>query len=241
MSIRTRHNLLYLLVFGIAMGFLEAIVVVYLRAQYYPDGFSFPMAVISMDIYAAELVRELCTIVMLLAVAFICGQNRLQRLSYFFYSFAIWDIFYYVGLKAFLDWPPSLLTWDILFLIPVPWLGPLLAPLLCSLTMIVFSLIVLHVLDEQADFTFRIRDWVLLISGAVVVFITFIWDYTAILISNDLIFEFFSLSESQQFRYIITSYVPVYYNWPLFIFGMILIYIPIFAIFRRFLISSEVD
>jgi len=118
------------------MGFLEAIVVVYLRALYYPRGFDFPMAAMPRPIYVAELVRELCTIVMLLSVAFLVGRSRLQRFAVFLFSFVVWDVAYYAGLKAFLDWPASLQTWDVLFLIPVPWFGPVLSPLLYCTAML---------------------------------------------------------------------------------------------------------
>lgn len=131
-----RGTVFWLTAFGVAMGFLEAIVVVYLRALYYPRGFDFPMAAMPRPIYVAELVRELCTIVMLLSVAFLVGRSRLQRFAVFLFSFVVWDVAYYVGLKVFLDWPDSLHTWDVLFLIPVPWFGPVLSPLLYCTAML---------------------------------------------------------------------------------------------------------
>ena len=61
---------------------------------------------------------------MLLAVAYIAGGNGPQRFGYFLLSFGIWDVFYYVFLKVLIGWPESLLTWDVLFLIPLTWVGP---------------------------------------------------------------------------------------------------------------------
>lgn len=233
MNTKVKHKLLYIFIFTIAMGLLEAIVVVYLRTIYYPDGFIFPLVIISKEIYTAELLREICTIVMLFLIAFICGQNKLQRLSYFFYGFAIWDVFYYVGLKILLNWPPSLLTWDILFLIPVTWLGPVLAPIICSMTMIVYSLTILYFQNRQPDFRLKFREWLLIIIGTVLVFITFIWDYCEIIISNNLVFEFLPLLENDQFRNIISTHIPDYYNWPLFTIGMVIIYISLFFMLKR--------
>ena len=37
------HPRTALLLYAVAMGYLEAAVVVYLRAIYYPEGFSFPL------------------------------------------------------------------------------------------------------------------------------------------------------------------------------------------------------
>jgi hypothetical protein len=96
-----------------------------------------------------EITREFSTLLMLFSVAWISGRNFLQQLSVFLFLFGIWDIFYYVALKIFLDWPGSFLTWDLLFLIPITWLGPVLAPVICSVVMIltafIFSGIILFV------------------------------------------------------------------------------------------------
>ncbi len=89
--------------FSIAMGALEAIVVVYLREIYYPQGFEFPLILLSPKIFFVECLRELSTIVMLIMVGVIAGKNSLQRFSYFLFAFAVWDIFYYVWLKVLLN------------------------------------------------------------------------------------------------------------------------------------------
>jgi membrane protein implicated in regulation of membrane protease activity len=57
--------------------------------------------------------------------------------------FAIWDIFYYIFLWLLIGWPESFFTWDILFLLPVTWVGPVLAPVINSLTMIVLAGLIL--------------------------------------------------------------------------------------------------
>ena len=241
MKNNVKKNLSLLLLFGVGMGFLEAIVVFYLRYIYYPNGFTFPLVIMSEKIFLAELIREICTIIMLFSISFIAGKNRLQILAYFFYSFAIWDIFYYIALKLFLNWPPSLLTWDVLFLIPITWLGPIIAPIICSFTMIIFSLVILFMQDRIIDFKVTKIEWILLCLGCLIIFITFIWDYLNILISNNLLREYFSLKQTDILENIVLTYIPSHYNWTLFIIGIICIYFSIFLILRKsFFIKSAI-
>jgi len=87
-------------------------------------------------------VREAATLVMLLAVGGIAGRTRTTRLGYTAMAFGIWDIFYYVFLKIIYDWPKSLFDWDILFLIPLPWWGPVIAPVSIAVLMIVWGTLV---------------------------------------------------------------------------------------------------
>src|SRR5439155_20278960 len=115
-------------IYGVAMGVLEAALVIYLRRLYFPGGFHFPLWVAETEVAIIELWRETATILMLIAVGALAGRNRGERFAYFLYAFGIWDLVYYVFLKLAIDWPSSLLTWDILFLLPVPWFGPILTP-----------------------------------------------------------------------------------------------------------------
>jgi hypothetical protein len=119
---------LALLVYGVAMGYLEAAVVVYLRRIYYPEGFGFPLAPMEREILLVELGRELATLVMIAAVAYLAARSLWQALLGFCLVFGVWDLAYYGGLKLVLGWPGDLLEPDILFLIPWVWIGPVLAP-----------------------------------------------------------------------------------------------------------------
>ncbi|EIF51291.1 hypothetical protein [Sulfurovum sp. AR] len=126
-------QLLWLTIWGVVFGYMEAAVVVYLRDIYYPEGFSFPLVIIEDRILLTELLREAATL-LLIWVTVSLAYNRLQsRFAAFFLLFGLWDIFYYIFLKLLLDWPESLNTWDILFLIPAPWVGPVWAPVLVSI------------------------------------------------------------------------------------------------------------
>lgn len=126
--------------FGISMAFFEAAVVVYLRALYYPYGFEFPLVTMPPDILVVELGREMASLLMLFSVAWSSGRRLPQRWGGFLYLFGLWDLGYYLFLYLFLHWPPTLLTWDILFLIPIPWVAPVLAPMLAALSLVVMGL-----------------------------------------------------------------------------------------------------
>ncbi len=145
------------------MGILEAIVVVYLRRIYYPDGFGFPLAAIEPTLLRAELIREAMTLVMLALIGWMAAEDRWSRLLAFTFAFGIWDIAYYAGLKLFLDWPVRLLDPDILFLIPSVWIGPVLAPLLVAAAWTAAGLM-LH-RRRYTDLAWGGREWAALILG----------------------------------------------------------------------------
>src|SRR4051812_35804258 len=122
----------WLTIFSVAMGYLEGAVVIYLRKLYYPEGFSFPLKVMDASTGAVEFLREAATLFMFLSVAALCGKNLKERFAWFCFCFGVWDLVYYAVLKLALNWPLSWFEWDILFLIPVPWVGPVLAPCIVS-------------------------------------------------------------------------------------------------------------
>lgn len=128
-------------ILGVALGYLEAIVVVYLRRILPPLPWEmrsiaeFNDLLRSHGVLFLEQTREVSAIVILLMVALLMGRRRLERLAIFLWVFAIWDIFYYIWLKVLTGWPPSLATIDCLFLIPGPWFAPVFVPLLASLVM----------------------------------------------------------------------------------------------------------
>jgi len=89
---------------------------------------------------AVEVGRELATLVMIAAVGWIAGSRGLERLAWAAVVFGTWDLVYYAGLRVAIGWPPSLDTWDVLFLVPTPWVGPVWAPLVVSLALVVSGL-----------------------------------------------------------------------------------------------------
>ena len=137
------ERIIIITLFAVAMGFLESAVVVYLRELYYPEGFSFPLTNLADHILITELFREIATMVMLVTVSMLAARKWNIRFAWFIYMFAIWDIFYYIFLWLLIGWPESLLTWDILFMIPTTWVGPVIAPVINSLTMILLASLIL--------------------------------------------------------------------------------------------------
>lgn len=129
-----------LAVFGIAMAHFEGVVVVYLRkALGMLDSESnkesvekFPKRYLNI-----EMTREAATIIMLVAIAFLVGNTWLERGIFFLWTFAFWDLFYYLSLYILIRWPPTLKTIDVLFLIPVPWIAPVWFPIGVSLSTII--------------------------------------------------------------------------------------------------------
>lgn len=225
--------LLWVLIYSIAMGFLEAVVVVYLRDIYYPSGFKFPLMIIPDETIRIEILREFCTLLMIIAIAFITGKNKMEIFSYFLFSFAVWDLAYYAGLKLILNWPASFFTWDILFLIPIPWIGPVLAPVASSISMIILSLLFLFIQKKNAAVKIKVLEWVLIYLGALLIFVSFIWDYSKIIIDNGLLKNIFSLKQSS-FIEISQRYIPSYFHWDIFLLGIFSIYLSILIILKRY-------
>lgn len=159
------------------MAYVESAVVVYLRALYYPHGFAVPLAPIPPAMAAVEIGREAATLAMLLGVAMLAGTQRWERCLAFCVSFGVWDLFYYVWLRVLLGWPPSLLTWDVLFLIPVPWIGPVLAPVLVSVALVVGGVLLLRRGTRGEPYTFALPLQVLLLAGALLVLASFMLDF----------------------------------------------------------------
>jgi len=137
---RRSERWLVVVVFAAAMAWVESAVVFYLRTMVDRIEPHQPMPLpLATGFGRAELVREAATIIMLLAVGILAGRTWRTRLGYFAVAFGVWDIFYYVFLKVICGWPRSLLDWDVLFLIPMPWWGPVLAPALIALLMVLWG------------------------------------------------------------------------------------------------------
>lgn len=169
-----------LLLYAVAMAYVEAAVVVYLRAIYYPRGFTFPLAPMPPEMTGIEIGRETATLLMLLGVAMLAGAGRRERFLAFFVSFGVWDLFYYVWLWVFLRWPPSLLTWDILFLIPVPWIGPVLAPVIVSLVLVAGGVALLRLEGTARAAQFSGGVIVLALVGALLILASFTRDFEVV-------------------------------------------------------------
>ncbi len=167
-------QLIWLTLWGAAFGYIEAAVVVYLREIYYPEGFAFPLVMIEDRILIIEIVREAATLLLIWATASLTYNRVQSRFSAFFILFGVWDIFYYIFLKVLLHWPESMQTWDILFLIPAPWVGPVWAPILVSIGFIYAGTTLLFHHQKNRFFHFDKRFILLELISALLIIISFI-------------------------------------------------------------------
>jgi hypothetical protein len=219
-------------IFAISMGFLETSVVVYLRALLYPGGFSFPLFPIPHTLAITEISREAATLIMLIGIGYLSGRSGISRFAYFLYSFAIWDIFYYIFLKVLLNWPENLMTWDILFLIPITWVGPVLSPIIVAITMAIFSLIILYFDSKCINVKIRWIEWSLLITGSLITILAFTWDYSSFILEHYKFSEIWSLPTDDMFN-LAMKYIPRKFNWLLFIIGELTILLAIVLFYLK--------
>jgi len=184
-----KKNILLILILLIAFAYIESAVVIYLRSLYYPDGFPFPLQSFNNSHLLIELGREVSTIIMLIGLGYIVGKNFLQRFALFMFAFGVWDIFYYIWLKVFINWPESFFSWDILFLIPFPWLGPVLSPILVSSCLIISSLIILIFEDQEYQLSFSTLEWISVIFVGIIIIFTYLQD-SLVSINQNVVFNY---------------------------------------------------
>jgi len=199
-------------IFAVAMAYIEAAVVLYLRVlvnqmdPYPPNPSTVPAWLIP-----TEIAREAATLTLLLAVGWLAGRTWRSRLGCFLIAFGVWDLFYYVFLRLLTGWPRTLLDWDILFLIPLPWWGPVLAPASIAALMIVGGTLMSR-LDHRPDARWPGRwSWGLSGTGAVLALYVFMAD---------------SLGAVSGGMEAILHVVPTRFNWPLFIIALALMAVP---------------
>jgi hypothetical protein len=175
-----RSLLVWCTIWAVAFGVVEGAVVVYLRDIAYPGGFAFPLVPVPTRLLRVEIAREAGTILMLLGVARLAVAGGLRRFAVFAFLFGVWDIAFYLALLIFVGWPPSLMTWDVLFLIPATWTAPVLAPVLVSVALIGAALAVLREPDERRHEVLRPVDWALLILAGLAIVAAFLWNLPAV-------------------------------------------------------------
>lgn len=192
---------LAILAFGVAMGYLEAAVVVYLRGALglAPAGLVPVYDPVAFGAFAGtEVARELATLVMIAAVGWLAGRTGLERLAWAAVVFGTWDIVYYLGLRATSGWPASITAWDVLFLVPVPWVGPVWAPILASVALVAFGLTAARRLRIGQPITVSGWQFAGALGGAGLVIGSFLVDADRVLAGDD----------------------APWTGWPLFIAGM---------------------
>jgi hypothetical protein len=191
--------------FGAAMAWMESATVVYLRMLV---GRINPYQLNPLPRNDAlgntELVREVATLAMLVAVGWLAGRNRRARLCYALIAFGVWDILYYVFLAMIVGWPQSLWDWDVLFLIPLPWWGPVIAPvMIAALMMVGGTLVTQFGVTQFGDARFWPRRWSLALTaaGMVVALVVFMQDSIGALSGGEAA---------------VRALLPARFNWPWF-------------------------
>jgi len=210
---RPRACWLLVVVFAIGMAWVEAACVYYLRVMvdrlnpYQAN--PLPMRGILGQV---ELVREAATLIMLITIGALAGRTWRTRLGYTAIAFGIWDIFYYVFLKAICDWPKSLFDWDILFLLPLPWWGPVLAPACIALLMIVWGTLVSESSDRSPGVSVTSALWPLSSFGIALALYAFMAD---------------SLHAVHHGLDVTRTVLPTTFNWSVFLVALTLMAAPV--------------
>jgi hypothetical protein len=179
---------IWVVFFAVAFAWVESSVVVYLREIYFDGSFYFPIVLEWRDgkllvdpLMRIEFGREIATILMLVAVGCAAGSNALQRFCFFMIAFGIWDIFYYIWLWVMVRWPESLMTWDLLFFVPLPWVGPVITPVLIALAMVIAGSLIIYYDEKYGIRYWRWFDWVVEMTCALLMIIAFCWDWKNIM------------------------------------------------------------
>jgi hypothetical protein len=208
---------LLVVIYAIAMAWVESAAVLYLRTlngtvipfQQHPNPFTPTLQ----SLNTIEMVREAATLLMLLTVGWLAGQSRRARLGYVVIAFGLWDIFYYVFLKVMIGWPASLLDSDVLFLLPLPWLGPVLAPVLIALLMVVGGTLLVYFNPTSDQFGPTRWSIIACLFGVGLSLFTFMSD---------------ALRELTGAVPASANGLPAPFNWPQFCLALILLSAPIF-------------
>jgi hypothetical protein len=217
---KDKKRWLAVVVYAVAMAWVESAVVYYLRTlsnridPYQTE----PLPPVA-GLAGVEMVREAATLVMLFAIGMLAGKTWRSRWGYGAIAFGVWDIFYYVFLKIITRWPNHLTDWDVLFLLPLPWWGPVVAPMLIAGLMIIWGTLASQ-WDDDFGHPFRAewRAWTLSFAGMALAMYVFMED--AIRVVN-------------RGEDALRALLPTRFDWPWFTVALVLMAAPIFASGRQ--------
>lgn len=204
---------LVVVVFAAGMAWVEAAAVYYLRVLV--DRVE-PYQANPLPIHGVlgpvELVREAATLLMLAAVGMLAARTWCTRLGYTAIAFGVWDILYYVFLHLISGWPRSVFDWDVLFLLPLPWWGPVLAPVSIALLMVVWGTLATQFSDRSAAASVTWAAWASSCLGIVIALYVFMSD---------------SLRAVTQGMDVTSATLPTSFNWPVFCVALVLLATPV--------------
>lgn len=206
--------------FAMAMAWVEAAAVFYLRTVVGRiDPYQSNPLPVRGQLGEIELIREAATLIMLAGIGWLAGTNWRARLGYGVVAFGVWDIWYYIFLRQMTGWPSSLLDWDVLFLIPLPWWGPVLAPVSISLLLILSGTIV-----TQFDGSDR-PIW----PGGLALCLNLVG-----VILSLFVFMADTIGAVNKGPEAVRTVLPTQFNWPLFILALLLMSAPVLDMVRLF-------
>jgi hypothetical protein len=165
--------------FAIAMANVEAAVVAYLREIYGIEDLLRDVPRQIDRIMLIEISREAATMVMLLTVGLLAGRRLQDGVGLFVFAFGVWDIAYYLWLAAFVGWPMSPFDWDILFLIPLPWWGPVIAPVMIATVMCVGGAAAVVQVDRGIDWRLNASNIAIAAAGIAICLAVYMADAIA--------------------------------------------------------------
>ena len=209
----TTKRFLWVSVYAATMAYLEAAVVVYLRALL---GLTDITDVdVSLGPYGfVEIGREAATIVMLAAVGWMAGHHGKERWAYGLFAFGLWDVFYYIWLRVLLSWPDSLLGWDLLFLIPLPWWGPVLAPVLIAVLICVAAVMAVRRMERGQRIEITPLRLATVLGGTLLALYVFMSDAIHALLTGPVDWNMLR---------------PTPFKWPLFLVALVMMALPTLA------------
>jgi hypothetical protein len=206
-------------IFAVAMAWAEAATVYYLRVMVdRVDPYQAIPLPIRGNLASVELVREAATLVMIVALGTVAGRTTTTRLGYAAVAFGVWDIVYYAVLKLICDWPKSLFDWDVLFLLPLPWWGPVLAPICVASLMIVWgTMVTARQMPSETRSDRSTLCWRLNGIGAALALYVFMAD------SLRIVHEGLDATR---------TVLPTSFNWPVFVVALVLMAAPVAPLAR---------
>ncbi|MFZ2644042.1 MAG: hypothetical protein WA117_23830 [Verrucomicrobiia bacterium] len=211
--------------FAVAMAWVESAAVLYLRTLIGRIDPYQPNPLPSFGGFAmAEAIREVATMIMLAGAGWLAGRGWRARFGYFVIAFGVWDIFYYVFLRPLTGWPKGLLDWDVLFLIPLPWWGPVVAPCLVAGLMILFGTLVTQFACASGTPWPRRTSAIVCVIGMALALYVFMADAIRVV---------------HQGEAALRQMLPTHFNWPLFSVALLLMAMPILDVARQIVGSRK--
>lgn len=205
-------------ILALAMAYLEAATVVYLRRVYGITDLVRDVAPYDPALAAIELGREAATIVMIAAAGWAAGRSPQARLGFACYAFGLWDVLYYAWLRVLIGWPASPLDQDILFLIPLPWWGPVAAPLLIALLAVAAGAILVAAAGRDRAVLPRRLEWSALLTGALLALYAFMADALGALPAD---------------AEVLSRLRPSPFRWPIYLAGLLAMAGALWSALRR--------